>query len=181
VKVSHDGKTVWVTSEAASLVHVIDTATARLVRNVKVGKRPRRFALTSDGKQLWVTNELGASVTVLSTADYQTLATITFEVKGARAADITPVGITMTQDGKRAFVALGRANHVAFVDVASRRVTDLVLVGKRAWNVALDKAEGRLIVVNGLSDDITVVDVAAAKPVKSIAVGRVPYAALVVE
>ncbi len=181
VKVSHDGKTVWVTSEAASLVHVIDTASAKVVRNIKVGKRPRRFALTPDGKQLWVTNELGASVTVLSTADYQTLATIAFEVKGVRAADITPVGITMTQDGKRAFVALGRANQVAFVDVASRKVTDLVLVGKRAWNVALDKAEGRLIVVNGLSDDITVVDVTAARAIKSIAVGRVPYAALVVE
>jgi len=181
VKVSHDGKTVWVTSEAASLVHVIDTASAKVVKNVKVGKRPRRFALTPDGAQLWVTNELGASVTILSTQDYSTLATLNFEVKGARPADITPVGITMTRDGKRAFVALGRANHVAFVDVASRKVTDLVLVGKRAWNVALDKAEGRLLVVNGLSDDLTVVDVAAAKALKSIPVGRVPYMALVVE
>jgi hypothetical protein len=81
-------------------------------------------------------------------------------VKGARAQDITPVGIQMSRDGKRAFVALGRANHVAFVDVAARKVTDLVLVGKRAWNVALDKAEERLFVVNGLSDDLTVVDVA---------------------
>ena len=73
----------------------------------------------------------------------------------------------MTRDGKRAFVALGRANHVAFVDVAARKVTDLVLVGKRAWNVALDKAEARLFVVNGLSDDVTVVDVAGAKAMKS--------------
>jgi PQQ-dependent catabolism-associated beta-propeller protein len=181
VKVSPDGKTVWVTSEAASLVHVIDVATAKVTKNIKVGKRPRRFALTPDGKQLWVTNELGASVTVLSTQDYSVLGTINFEVKGARAADITPVGITMTRDGKRAFVALGRANHVAFVDVAARKVTDLVLVGKRAWNVALDKAETRLVVVNGLSDDITVVDVPSAKALKSIAVGRVPYMALVIE
>jgi YVTN family beta-propeller protein len=70
---------------------------------------------------------------------------------------------------------------VAFVDVAARKVTDLVLVGKRAWNVALDKAETRLVVVNGLSDDITVVDVPGAKAIKSIAVGRVPYMALVIE
>jgi YVTN family beta-propeller protein len=87
----------------------------------------------------------------------------------------------MTRDGKRAFVALGRANQVAFVDVASRRTTDLVLVGKRAWNVSLDKAEARLLVVNGLSDDLTVVDVATAKALKTIAVGRVPYMAAVVE
>ncbi len=181
VKASPDGKTVWVTSEAASLVHVIDTASGKLLKNVKVGKRPRRFALTPDGSQLWVTNELGASVTILSTKDYAVLGTLNFEVKGARSEDITPVGITMTKDGKRAFVALGRANHVAFVDVAQRKVTDLVLVGKRAWNVALDKAEQRLVVCNGLSDDVTVVDVPAAKPLKSIPVGRVPYMALVVE
>ena len=45
----------------------------------------------------------------------------------------------------------------------------------------LNKAQNRLWVVNGLSDDITVVDVAGAKAVKSIPVGRVPYGALLVE
>jgi DNA-binding beta-propeller fold protein YncE len=69
----------------------------------------------------------------------------------------------MTRDGKRAFVGLGKANHVAFVDVASRKVTDLVLVGKRAWGLGLDKAEKTLLVVNGLSDDMSIVDVAAPR------------------
>ena len=181
VKVSADGKTLYVTSEVASMVHVIDTATAKVVKNVKVGKRPRRMAITPDGKELWVTNELDASVSIVSTADHSVIGSIKFEVKGARAADITPVGIQMTRDGKRAFVALGRANHVAFIDVASRKVTNQVLVGKRAWNVMLDKAEAKLLVVNGLSDDITVVDVAAAKALKSIPVGRVPYGVVIVE
>ncbi len=181
VKVSGDGKFVYVTSEVASMVHVIDTATAKIVKNVKVGKRPRRMAITPDGKELWVTNELDASVSVVSTADHTVIGTIKFEVKGARAADITPVGIQITRDGKRAFVGLGKANHVAFVDVASRKVTQLVLVGKRPWNVLLDKAEARLYVVNGLSDDVTVVDVAAAKALKSIPVGRVPYGVVIVE
>ena len=181
VKVSADGKTLYVTSEVASLVHVIDVASAKIVKNVNVGKRPRRMAITPDGKELWVTNELDASVSIVNTADHTVAATLKFQVKGVRAEDITPVGIAMTRDGKRAFVALGKANHVAFIDVASRKVTELVLVGKRAWNVTLDKAEARLYVVNGLSDDVTVVDVAAAKPIKSIPVGRVPYGLVVVE
>ncbi|WP_371816735.1 PQQ-dependent catabolism-associated beta-propeller protein [Rhizobacter sp. AJA081-3] len=181
VKLSADGKTLYVTSEVASLVHVIDVATAKVVKNIKVGKRPRRMAITPDGKELWVTNELDASVSIVSTADHSVLGSIKFAVKGARAEDISPVGITMTRDGKRAFVSLGKANHVAFVDVPGRKVTDLVLVGKRAWNVTLDKAEARLWVVNGLSDDVTVVDVAAAKAIKSIPVGRVPYGLVVVE
>ncbi|MCA0174966.1 MAG: PQQ-dependent catabolism-associated beta-propeller protein [Proteobacteria bacterium] len=176
-----DGKTVWVTSEVANLVHVVDPVAGKVAKNVAVGQRPRRFALTPDGQQLWVTNELGASVTVLATKDYRTLATIPFALKGMRATDITPVGITMTRDGKTAFVALGQANHVAFVDVATRKVTQQVLVGKRAWNVHLNKGEDRLWVINGLSDDVTVVDVKAAKALKSIPVGRVPYGAVLVE
>lgn len=181
VKVSADGKTLFVTSEVASLVHVIDVDAGKVVKNIKVGKRPRRMAITPDGKELWVTNELDSSVSIVALDKLEVAGTIKFEVKGARAEDITPVGITMTRDGKRAFVSLGRANHVAFVDVASRKVTDLVLVGKRAWNVTLDKAEKQLWVVNGLSDDVTVVDVASAKAVKSIPVGRVPYGLVIVE
>ncbi len=181
VKLSADGKTLYVTSEVASLVHVIDTASGKVLKNIKAGKRPRRMAFNAGGTELWVTNELDASLSIIDTAKQEVVGTIKFEVKGARAEDISPVGIQMTRDGKRAFVALGRANHVAFVDVASRKVTNLVLVGKRAWNVALDKAEARLYVVNGLSDDITVVDVAAAKAIKSIPVGRVPYGLVVVE
>ena len=181
VKVSADGKTLYVTSEVAGLVHVIDTANAKLVKNIKAGKRPRRMAITADGRELWVTNELDASVSIISTASHEVVSTLKFEVKGARAEDITPVGIQMSRDGRRAFVALGRANHVAFVDVPARKVTNLVLVGKRAWNVTLDKAEARLYVVNGLSDDVTVVDVAGAKAIKSIPVGRVPYGLVIVE
>ena len=181
VKVSADGKLLYVTSEVASMVHVIDVASAAVIKNVKVGKRPRRMALTPDGKELWVTSELDASVSIIDTASHTVTGSLKFSVKGARAQDITPVGIQMSRNGKRAFVALGKANHVAFVDVAARKVTDLVLVGKRAWNVTLDKAEARLYVVNGLSDDITVVDVAAARAIKSIPVGRVPYGLVLVE
>jgi len=176
-----DGKHVYVTSEVASLVHVVDPVAGKVVKNIAVGKRPRRMVLTPDGSQLWVTNELGASVSIVSTKDLSVLATLKFEIKGLRASDITPVGIVMSKDGRRAFVALGQANRVAFVDVASRQVSDTVLVGKRAWNVALDKAGQKLWVVNGLSDDVTVIDIASAKALKSIPVGRVPYAALLAE
>ena len=178
---SKDGKTVYVTSEVASLVHVIDTATNKVTKNIKVGKRPRRFAMTPDGGQLWVTNELASSVTIIDTKTHEVAGTIEFEVKGARKTDITPVGIVMNAAGTKAFVSLGRANHVAFVDVGSRKVTNLVLAGKRAWGVSLNKAEDRLLVVNGLSDDMTIIDVPGAKPIKTVPVGRVPYGALIVE
>jgi len=77
------------------------------------------------------------------------------------------------------YVGLGRANHVAFVDVATRKTRQLVLVGKRAWGVALNRDGSRLFVVNGLSDDMTVIDTATAKALKTVPVGRVPYGVVI--
>lgn len=179
VKVSPDGKLVYVASEVANIVHVVDAATGKITHNITVGNRPRRFEITADGKELWVTNELAGSVTIIDREANKVKDTITFAVKGFRATDITPVGITMTADGKTAWIGLGKANHVAAVDVASRKVRSLTLVGKRAWNVALTHDESRLFVVNGLSDDVTVLETANGKAVKSIPVGRVPHSVVI--
>ena len=65
------------------------------------------------------------------------------------------------------------------VDVASRDVEDYILVGSRAWNTTLTRDESRLVVANGLSDDISVIDTATRRVVKSVPVGRVPYAVLI--
>ena len=179
ILVSPDGKTVFVTSEVANMVHVVDTASASIRANVVAGNRPRRFALTPGGDSLWVTNELSGSVSVVDLDTMQVTDTVEFKPKGFRPEDVTPVGITMTRDGETAFVALGRANHVAVVDVASRDVEDYILVGSRAWNTTLTRDESRLIVANGLSDDISVIDTETRRVVKSVPVGRVPYAVLI--
>ena len=77
------------------------------------------------------------------------------------------------------YVGLGRANHVAFVDTATRKTQQLVLVGKRAWGLGLNRDGSRLFVVNGLSDDMTVIDTVSAKPIKTLPVGRVPHTVVV--
>ena len=104
---------------------------------------------------------------------------VRFRPTGFRLEQITPVDILITRDGRTAYVALGRANHVAVVDVKARRVLDYVLVGKRPWGLALTKDEDLLYVANGLSDDITIIDTKSRKAIKSIAVGRVPYGILI--
>jgi PQQ-dependent catabolism-associated beta-propeller protein len=179
VLVTPDGKTLYAASEVASLVHVIDVASGKVVKNIPVGKRPRRFALTPDGKELWVSNELGASVSIIRTADNTVTDTLKFEPKGFRADDVTPVGITMTRDGKTAFIALGKANHVAVVDVPTRTVQNLVLVGKRAWGLALSRDNNTLYVANGLSDDVSIVDVSKGRAIKSVKAGRVPHSVVI--
>lgn len=179
VFVSPDGSITYVTSEVANTVHVVDNAHKEVIKNIVVGNRPRRFGLTNDGNELWVSNELSASVSILNTHTYDIIDTIEFLPPGFRKEDVTPVGIAMTSDGSTAIIALGRANHVAFVNIKSRTVEKYVLVGTRAWNTALTRDNKMLYVVNGLSDDISVINMDTRKAEKSVPVGRVPYMVLI--
>ncbi|UJS25480.1 beta-propeller fold lactonase family protein [Thiothrix winogradskyi] len=179
ILLSPDGKTVYVTSEVANTVHVVDTASGEMQANIVVGNRPRRFAMTPDQKELWVTNEISGEVTIIDPATNKVTKTIKFQPKGFREEDVTPVGIAMSSDGKTVIVGLGGANHIAFVDVASQAIQDYVLVGKRAWNVTLNRDNSLLYVANGLSDDISVVDIASRKVVKSVPIARVPHTVLI--
>ena len=179
ILVSQDGTLVFVTSEVANMVHVVDTASAEIRANIVAGNRPRRFSVPAGGDRLWVTNELSGSVSVIDLGTMQVADTVEFKPEGFRPEDVTPVGITTTGDGKTAFVALGRANHVAVVDVESLNVEDYILVGSRAWNTTLNRDESLLFVANGLSDDISMIDVAERRVIKSVPVGRVPYAVLI--
>jgi YVTN family beta-propeller protein len=104
---------------------------------------------------------------------------VAFLPKGFRPEEVTPVDVRITRDGRRAFVALGRANHVAVVDVAGRKVQDYILVGHRPWGLALTSDERLLYVANGLSDDITIIDAERLKVVTSVPVGQVPYGFLI--
>ncbi len=179
ILVSRDGTLVFVTSEVANMVHVIDTASASIRANIVAGNRPRRFAVPDGGDRLWVTNELSGSVSIVDLSTMKVVDTVEFRPKGFRPEEVTPVGITTTGDGKTAFVAMGRANHVAVVDVASLSVEDYILVGSRAWNTTLNRDESLLFVANGLSDDISIIDVAKRRVIKSVPVGRVPYGVLI--
>lgn len=172
---SVDGKTVFVTSEVADMVHVVDIASARVTKNIIVGTRPRRFIVTPDGAELWVSDELSSEVHVIDLATLEVSEVLSFLPPGFRPEDVTPVGMTITDNGSMVIISLGRANHIAFVETKTREVLAYTLVGSRAWDVALSRDEKTAYVANGLSDDITIVDVASMKPIQSIAVGRTPH------
>jgi PQQ-dependent catabolism-associated beta-propeller protein len=179
VQVTADGRLVFVASEAANLVHVIDLEADAVIADILVDIRPRRFALTPDQKELWVSAELAGIVNIIDVKTLSLIGDIAFLPTGFRAEEVTPVDLLITGDGTRAYVALGRANHVAVVDVPNRKVIDYVLVGKRAWGLELSADEKTLLVANGLSDDVTVIDTETLRPIKSVSVGRVPYDVLI--
>ncbi len=180
VALSEDEKTIYVTSEVSDMVHVVDAKEGAVLDNIIVGTRPRRFALTPDGKELWVSSELSGEVSIIDRATNSVKQVLKYLPPGFRQVDVTPVDLIMTRDGRKAFVTLGRANHIAVVDVTSRRDRGLyVLVGSRPWGLKLSRDEKRLYVANGLSDDMAVIDVPTMKVLKTVPVGRVPWGVLV--
>lgn len=179
VQVTSDGKLVFVASEAADLVHVIDVEANEIIADIPTDTRPRRFALTPDERELWVSAELAGMVNIIDIKTLKLVDDVTFRPTGFRREQITPVDVLITKDGQIAYVALGRANHVGVVNVKTREVLDYILVGKRAWGLALTKDEDLLYVANGLSDDISIIDTKSRKAITSIPVGLVPYGILI--
>ena len=55
------------------------------------------------------------------------------------------------------------------------RSSDYLLVGQRVWQLAFTPDEKYLYTTNGISNDISVIDVAIAEVIKSVPVGQLPW------
>jgi PQQ-dependent catabolism-associated beta-propeller protein len=173
--VSPDGKILINTSETTNMAHFIDLASRKIVANVLVDSRPRFAAFKPDASELWVSSEIGGTVSVIDPVKHAVKQKIAFAIPGLRAEAIQPVGINMTGDGKKAFVALGPANRVAVVDGVTHDVIKYLLVGQRVWHMAFTPDEKYLLTTNGVSNDVSIIDVAALKVIKTIQVGELPW------
>jgi PQQ-dependent catabolism-associated beta-propeller protein len=177
--VSPDGRLVVQCSETASLAHVIDAKTREVIDNLIVDTRPRFAAFTPDGRQFWVSSEVRATVTVFDTLTRRRLGKIDFEalLPAERPAEekLQAVAIAFTRSGKRAFVALGRAKLVAEVDPHNFALVRSFPVGWRAWNLALAPDEHHLYTANGLSGDVTAVDLLRNRAAGSFRLGGKPW------
>jgi PQQ-dependent catabolism-associated beta-propeller protein len=173
--ISPDGKTIVNTSETTNMVHFIDGATHEVVDNVLVDPRPRFAEYQADGKKLWVTAEIGGTVAVIDPTSRKVIKTIEFAIPGVNKDAIQPVGVRVTKDGKRAFVALGPANRVAVINGDTYEVERYLLVGQRVWQLAFSPDEKLLFTTNGASNDVSIIDTERLRVTKSITVGRFPW------
>jgi PQQ-dependent catabolism-associated beta-propeller protein len=177
--VSPDGRFVVCTSETTSMVHVIDAATLELSANILVDTRPRDAVVSPDSKRIFVSSELRGTVTALDAQTGQEVGKVGFTVPGVSRELVQAVGLALSGDGSRLYVALGPANRVAEVDAASLKVLRMYLVGQRVWGIALSPDGKRLYAANGNSSDVSVIDLERQEVVKSIGVGRLPWGVVV--
>jgi len=176
---SPDGKVLVNTSETTNMAHFISTETNKTFDNVLVDSRPRVAIFNEAGTQLWVSSEIGGTVTVINPADRKIIAKINFEIPGITKEAIQPVGVRITKDGKKAFVALGPANRVAIVNTETFKVEKYLLVGQRVWQLGFTPDDKLLLTTNGTSNDVSVIDVEKEKVIKSIRTGRYPWGVVV--
>ena len=192
--VNPSGELICNTTETTSMAQFFLTATGKNVANVLVPPRPRWAAFTHDGRECWVSSELGGAVTVIDAKTFKVLDTIRFAVQGLRSTFIQPVGISITKDDKLAFVCLGPANRVAVVSVPQHKVLSYVstgqsvfdatvkkylLVGQRPWHAGFTPDEKYLLTANGLSNDVSVIDVAGLRVINTVPVGQQPWMVLI--
>ena len=175
VNFTPDGKLVYVTSEGTSSILIIDPWKRKILNEILVGNRPRRGIFVNNGAEYWVSNELSGTVSVIDTFKQEIRKTINFSVDGIRDQQITPVDFAYAVKKNLVFVTLGNANHVAAVDATSYEIKKYILAGKRVWGADISTDEKELIVTNGNSDDISIIDVERFVTVKDIPVGKTPH------
>ena len=175
VNFSPDGKLIYVTSEGTSSVLIIDATEKKIVNEILVGNRPRRGLFVNGGTEYWVSNELSGTVGVIDTAKQEIKKTIKFTIKGIREQQITPVDFAYAKKNNLVFVTLGNANHVAVVDVNTYEIKKYILVGNRVWGADVTEDEKELIVTNGNSDDISIIDLERLISTSAIPVGKTPH------
>jgi YVTN family beta-propeller protein len=178
--ISPDGRIAVQASESGSTIHVVDAGSGAPIDNFMVDTRPRHVAFTPDGKRFWVSSEARGTINVYDSATRRRVGRIDFKAAKlgvAPSADyaVQPVGIVFTRDGRHAYIGLGRAKLAAEVDPAMLKIVRTFPVGWRAWNVALSPDERRLYTANGLSGDVTAIDLQAGRVIGTVRVGGRPW------
>jgi YVTN family beta-propeller protein len=89
--------------------------------------------------------------------------------------DSKPMGVVVSPDGRRVYVANGRGGTVSVIDAASNTVRSTVAVGQRPWGIALTSDAKKLYTANGPSNDVTVIDADQMKVIRKISAGKIPW------
>ncbi len=133
---------------------------------------PSALAATRDGRRLFIACATANEVAAFDTAS----AKVTYRLK----VDPCPLGLALSHDGSRLYVACaGPASRVCVIDVAAARprIVKRIPAGHTAMAPLLSPDDKRLYVCNRFDNDVSVIDLSAARELKRVRVEREPVAA----
>lgn len=151
LSLSPDGSELYVANTAADTLDIIDTEAREVIFRVATGIDPASVAVRPDGREVWVSNHLSDTVSIIdvdreSATRFRLIGTVqAFDESGLITDFDEPLAIAFASDAK-AYVAVTSRNRIAVVDVATRTVTDQIVVFAQEPR-ALTVRNGRLYVI----------------------------------
>jgi YVTN family beta-propeller protein len=154
---------LYVTNSAGDDVTVVDLATRKAVRSIKVGANPHGLVAPAAQDFVLVTTEVknGELIWIDPRKD---------EVVRRMPTGPTPNALAVTPDGKFAYVPVGDGHWEVF-DLAAAKIVERIFTGGRPHNTVCS-ADGQwmFLAPMGSPKAVTVVEVATRKPV-----GKIPF------
>jgi YVTN family beta-propeller protein len=164
---SHDGKILWVTSEAPQSVLELDSATGTVLHAWNTNQvRSHMIVATPDEKKFYVTNTVSGSVSVIDRA--------TGEVKIVPTGPGTE-GIAISPDGKEVWAASRIDAKISVISTA----TDAIVAsfpsgGKGPKRMEFTPDGAQVWVTNSSSDQTTVFDARNRELLASLTLSKAP-------
>ncbi|MEU0335502.1 beta-propeller fold lactonase family protein [Streptomyces sp. NPDC006193] len=148
---------IYVPNTNSDTVSVIDPATYRVVRTVRVGRQPQHVVPSWDLKTLWVNNDLGNTLTPIDPRTGE----------AGEPVDVhDPYNLYFTPDGKYAVVMASMDRRLVFRDAHSMKTVKSVPVDCYGVNHADFSVDGRYFIVScEFSGELLKVDTAKMKVV----------------
>ena len=176
VAISPDGKKVIVTSESTNMLHLIEVPEHTIAKNILVGARPRAATFSADSTLAYATTEISGEVIKVDVSSGEVIGKASLGNDKAKPKDIL-----LSRDGKRLFVAGGRANRIFILDAASLEIMKAIPVGKRVWGLALNTDGSRLYTTDGVDHQVSVIDTTTNEVVTKVPVGKFPWGIAVLD
>jgi YVTN family beta-propeller protein len=142
------------TSSTASLVRVSD---GKLLDEALVGRKPAAVLIVSGGKQVLVSGSYSNELTLLEVTGDKLKSVASIRLPGE------PHGLALAPDGNTVYVALAAVDQVAIVDMAARKETGRIDVGRWPRYLAVSPDGKRLAVGTSGDRGISLVDLEAKK------------------
>lgn len=134
ITVAPGGEQVWVGSNQAKTVTILDPRAGNAAGTLSGFGMPYRLAVTPDSRTVVITDPPNAVVRIVDRATRQDKATVKIPADGVQATaefpgSPSPEGVVLSRDGRTAFVALQGTSRVAMIDIASATIVAYMPTG----------------------------------------------------
>jgi len=172
IAISKDGRTLYVSNEAASLVWAFDLVSERpIALTTAYSQLSEGGQLWRESSQLYVIDFWNDKIKIVDTAANR----ISGEISGFHKIR----AISITRDGKTIFAANSGTNSIAVVDVLSRSIMKQISVGSAPQSVVLSPDERFVYSGNPADHTISIVALSSFQVVSTISGFLEPTQAIV--